>query len=82
MEESPNAAAGEARVAAGRSVMATLTMAVWLAIVLGLVVQLLILFAKVTAGGKVTGLQLVADVASGVTWSALVCSGVAVGTVA
>lgn len=82
MEESVDAVAAAAPPVAGRSVMATLTTAVWLAIVLGLVVQLLILFAKITAGGKVTGLQLVADVASGVTWSALVCSGVAVGTVA
>jgi len=62
-------------------VVATLARAAWLAILLGLTVQILVLVAKIAAGGQSTHLQLIVDVASGVTWSVLVCSGVAVGTV-
>jgi len=64
-----------------RSVTAVLARAAWLAILLGLAMQILILAAKIAAGGQSTRLQLIVDVASGVTWSALVCSGVAIGTV-
>jgi hypothetical protein len=76
-----------ATVRAGRSVAperplaAALARAAWLAILLGLTVQILVLVAKIAAGGQSSRLQLIVDVASGVTWSALVCSGVAVGTV-
>ncbi len=54
----------------------------WMAIVLGLVVQLSVFAAKVGAGAKVPELQLVVDVASGIAWSVVVCGGVAIGTVA
>lgn len=81
-EEAAFAVADESPATTGRTVLSTLATAVWLAILLGLVVQVLILIAKLTAGGQATTLQLFADVASGVTWSALVCSGVAIGTVA
>ncbi len=62
-------------------VAAVLARAAWLAILLGLSVQILVLAAKIVAGGQSNRLQLIVDVASGVTWSALVCSGVAIGTV-
>lgn len=65
----------------GWPVAAVLARAAWLAILLGLAVQILVLVAKIAAGGQSSRLQLIVDVASGVTWSALVCSGVAVGTV-
>ena len=64
-----------------RSVVSMLSPAAWLAILLGLTVQLLILFAKIAAGGEATPLQVFVDVASGVTWSALVCYGIAFGVI-
>ena len=69
------------RDAQERPVAAVLARAAWLAVLLGLTEQILVLVAKIAAGGQSTHVQLIVDVASGVTWSALVCSGVAVGTV-
>jgi len=65
-----------------RSMVSMLSLAAWLAVLLGLAVQLLILVVKIAAGGRPTSLQVFVDVASGVTWSALVCSGIALGTIA
>jgi hypothetical protein len=62
-------------------VVAVLSRAAWLAILLGLTVQVLVLVARVAAGGSATVLQVAADAAAGLTWSALVCSGIALGTV-
>jgi hypothetical protein len=53
-----------------------------LAVILGLAMQALILTAKLAGGGQFPGLQLMADMAQGVTWSVLVCTGVGVGAVA
>lgn len=75
------AARADHRNALEQPVAAVLARAAWLAILLGLTVQILVLVAKIAAGGQSTHVQLIVDVASGVTWSALVCSGVAVGTV-
>lgn len=75
MSEQPHSGAPQ------RSTTSVLAAAAWMAILLGIVVQSLILVARITAGGQATALQVVVDVASGVTWSALVCSGVALGTV-
>src|SRR5215510_9932669 len=60
----------------------TIFAAAWMAILLGLLVQLAVFGAKTGAGAKVPGLQLVVDIASGVAWSVIVCGGVAIGTVA
>jgi hypothetical protein len=56
--------------------------AAWMAIMLGLIVQLAVFAAKLGAGANIPGLQLVVDIASGIAWSVIVCGGVAVGTVA
>jgi hypothetical protein len=64
-----------------RSVVSVMSTAAWLAILLGLLVQGLILTARLSAGGSATTLQVIADVTSGVTWSVLVCSGLALGAV-
>ena len=56
--------------------------ACWLAILLGLGLQILILVAKSAAGANVPGAQVLVDIAGGVTWSLIVCGGVAIGTVA
>ncbi len=80
-DEAAAAVRAECRDAWERPVAAVLARAAWLAILLGIAMQLLILAAKIAAGGESTRLQMIVDVASGVTWSALVCSGLAIGTV-
>jgi hypothetical protein len=60
----------------------TIFTAAWMAIILGLIVQIAVFGAKIGAGGKVPGAQLIVDIASGVAWSVIVCGGVAIGTVA
>ncbi len=54
----------------------------WWAIVAGFVVQLLVLGAKFAAQAALPGANVMADIGSGVTWSVLVCGGVALGTAA
>jgi hypothetical protein len=66
----------------GERLFRTIFAAAWMAIVLGLFVQLGVFGAKLGAGANVPGLQLVVDIASGVAWSVIVCGGVAIGTVA
>src|SRR5690242_10214290 len=68
--------------AARANLFSTIFAAAWMAILLGLLVQIAVFGAKTGAGAKVPGLQLVVDVASGVAWSVIVCGGVAIGTVA
>jgi hypothetical protein len=56
--------------------------AVWMAIALGLALQLAVLAAKLGAGATIAGMQAFVDIAGGVTWSLIVCAGVAIGAVA
>jgi hypothetical protein len=56
--------------------------AVWMAIALGLVLQIAVLAAKLGAGASIPGVQAFVDIAGGVTWAVVVCAGVAIGTVA
>lgn len=56
--------------------------AVWMAILLGFLVQGAVFAGKLLAGGKVPQAQLLVDVAGGISWSVIVCGGVAVGTAA
>jgi len=65
-----------------RPAASVVALSAWLAILLGITVQLLILVAKLGVGGKAPVPQFLVDVASGVTWSALVCGGIALGTLA
>lgn len=53
----------------------------WLAILLGFAMQALVLSARVSAGGQLPGIRLLADLVQGITWSVLVCFGVSMGTV-
>ncbi|MFO1186418.1 MAG: hypothetical protein U1E87_02570 [Alphaproteobacteria bacterium] len=55
--------------------------AAWLAIGLGLGVQALIVVAHLLAGGTANPLAFVASLGQGITWSVVVCAGVAIGTV-
>ncbi len=54
----------------------------WIAVLVGLALQIVILFAKGAVGAGVSQAQAIIDVAGGVTWAMLVCAGVAAGTVA
>jgi hypothetical protein len=60
----------------------TVFTAAWMAILLGLIVQLAVFAAKLGAGAQVPGLVLMVDIASGIAWAFIVCAGVAIGTVA
>ncbi|WP_148262425.1 hypothetical protein [Hoyosella subflava] len=53
----------------------------WLAIGLGLAVQILIVVTKLVFGSDLPGVGFLASLAQGVTWSVVVCVGIAVGTV-
>jgi len=54
----------------------------WWAIVAGFLVQLLVLGATLVARGSIPGTELMADFGSGISWSVLVCGGIALGTAA
>ena len=60
----------------------TIFTAAWMAILLGLLVQIGVFSAKVGAGAKLPAIQLLVDISSGIAWSVIVCSGVAIGIVA
>lgn len=51
-----------------------------MSVLLGLSIQLLIIAARLLAGGPLPGLGFVADAAQGITWALLVCTGVGIGT--
>lgn len=55
---------------------------VWMAILLGIAVQLFVLAARTAAGGPFPGLKWLPDLLNGVTWAVFVCAGVVLGTLA
>lgn len=61
--------------------MGALLAGVWMAVLLGLVVQGAIYFGRTSLGAVIPNVQLFIDVAGGVAWSVIVCGGVAIGTV-
>ena len=64
-----------------RAVSRVLTV-VWLAIMLGIVVQVLVLLGKTSAGAPFPGLKWLPDQLNGVTWAVFVCAGVVLGSIA
>jgi hypothetical protein len=54
----------------------------WMAVVFGLLIQLLVLLAKMAAGAPFPGMRWLPDVMGGVTWSLIVCAGVGLGIAA
>jgi len=73
--------AGEAVLeGVGREMLRRAFLASWMAIALGITVQLLVWIGRVSAGGQ--GIGFAAQLAQGLTWSLLVCAGIAVGTAA
>jgi hypothetical protein len=63
-------------------IFSTALRAAWSAILLGFVVQALVFLAKFGAGAKLPPAQMWVDVASGISWSTIVCGGVAIGSAA
>jgi hypothetical protein len=55
--------------------------AAWLAVLLGIGVQSLVVASRLLAGGTSSPMAFIASLGQGITWSVLVCAGVAVGTV-
>lgn len=53
----------------------------WLAIALGLTVQILVLAAQLVGGATFSGPRFLAAVTQGVSWSVIVCIGIAAGTI-
>jgi len=64
-----------------RAVSRVLTV-VWMAIMLGIVVQVLVLLGKTWAGAPFPGIKWLPDLLNGVTWAVFVCAGVVLGSLA
>jgi len=54
----------------------------WMAVALGLLIQVLIVVAKMSVGAPFPGLKWLPDILSGVTWALIVCAGVGLGIAA
>jgi multisubunit Na+/H+ antiporter MnhF subunit len=54
----------------------------WLAVVLGIVLQLVIFLVRLAAGAKIPAAVFFADLTQNVTWGFIVCVGVAIGVTA
>jgi hypothetical protein len=54
----------------------------WLAVLLGIVLQLVVIGVRLLAGAKVPAAVFLADVTQNVTWGLIVCAGVAIGVTA
>lgn len=63
-------------------VLARLLTVIWMAIALGVLLQLAVLATRTAAGAPFPGLKWLPDLLNGVTWAVLVCAGVVLGTVA
>jgi hypothetical protein len=71
-----------ARATASDRSIARILAVVWMAILLGIGVQLLVLGGKTAAGAPFPGLKWLPDLLNGVTWAVFVCAGVVLGTLA
>ncbi len=80
MEKGQEAASVPLESFAARALPRALTVA-WMAVLVGLAVQLAVLAAKLLGAGGVTAAQFLADLAQGVSWSVIVCAGISLGTV-
>ncbi len=69
-----------AEVAVSDGALRKLAIIALLSVGLGLLIQVLILVARIAAGGSFPSIGAAADVAQGVTWALLVCTGVGIGT--
>lgn len=62
--------------------LSRILMAVWMAILLGIGLQLLVLGGRTAAGAPFPGLKWLPDLLNGVTWAVFVCAGVVLGALA
>jgi hypothetical protein len=77
-----NAAQPSASVAAASLTMKRILTAAWLAVIAGVLAQMLVVAVRAWAGGAVEAIGFLAEMAQGVSWSVLVCAAIAVGTLA
>ncbi|MET0544845.1 MAG: hypothetical protein ABWZ40_00915 [Caulobacterales bacterium] len=75
-------AAAPASESAPEEMLRLVIRAAWLAILLGLGVQIAVVLTKGLLGGKIGGAQFLVDCAQGLTWSVLVCGAVTIGIAA
>lgn len=75
-------ASGQLTSVTGHSIPATLLKAAWMAIALGIVMEAMILAVGAAFGSVPTVNAVIADSAQKVSWSVLVCGGLAIGTAA
>ncbi|WP_158765194.1 hypothetical protein [Terricaulis silvestris] len=73
----PGAQVTEANLALKRILTAA-----WLAVIAGVLVQMIVVGVRAWAGGVIEQIGFAAEMAQAVTWSALVCAAIAVGTLA
>jgi hypothetical protein len=79
MQDVPASAALHPKALRAQGELRSIALVALLAIGLGLVMQVLIVTARLLAGGAIPGIAGLADLANGVTWSFFVCTGVAIG---
>lgn len=77
-----NAAALTLDHAASRLAVKRILAVAWMAVIAGVVVQLAVILIRAWAGATITLPASLTDVAQGVSWSALVCVAIAIGTLA
>jgi hypothetical protein len=75
-----DAAASPSEAAASQAAMKRILTAAWLAVIAGVLAQMVVIGVRAWAGGSVDG--FIPEMAQGVTWSFLVCAAIAVGTLA
>jgi hypothetical protein len=75
--------AGSARgVGTSQQAISRLLAVVWMAIALGVFLQVLVLATRTAAGAPWPGLKWLPDLLNGITWAVFVCAGVVLGSVA
>jgi hypothetical protein len=67
---------------AARLAMKRILTAAWLAVIAGVVAQMIVVAVRAWFGGAVQAAGFAAEMAQGVSWSVLVCAAIAVGTLA
>lgn len=77
-----SAAATSPESEAARLAMKRILTAAWLAVIAGIVVQLIVIAARAWFGGVIQAAGFAAELAQGVSWSIMVCAAIAVGTLA
>lgn len=71
-----------AETEAARIAMKRILTAAWLAVIAGVVAQMIVVAVRTWFGGAVQAAGFAAEMAQGVSWSVMVCAAIAIGTLA